>query len=118
MKQINFSDVQAYNPPAHHGMVALKLQGAAESGVTKFWQGLSHFLPDGRADMSYQAGTFGAEFDKTYFVISGEITVIDEAGHEFNLKPFDSIAILPNEGRKMINKTNQITTCLVTVSTS
>jgi glyoxylate utilization-related uncharacterized protein len=118
MKQINFSEVEAYNPPAHHGMVALKIQGEAESGITKFWQGVSHFLPNGGADMAYTEGTFGAAFDKTYFVISGEVTVIDADGKEFNLKPFDSIAILPNEGRKMINKTNQMATCLVTVSTS
>ncbi len=118
MKQINISDVQAYNPPAHHGMVALKIQGEAESGVTKFWQGLSHFLPNGGADMAYQAGTFGADFEKTYFVVTGEIVVIDENEQEFTLGAGDSIAILPNEGRKMINKTNQVATALVTVSTS
>lgn len=118
MKQINLTDVNPYNPPAHHGMVALKLQGAEESGVTKFWQGLSHFLPNGGAEMQYEAGTFGAEFEKTYFVVSGEITVIDADAQEYTLVAGDSIAILPNEGRKVLNKTNQTSTVLVTVSTS
>ncbi|CAM2952341.1 cupin domain-containing protein [Vibrio rarus] len=117
MKQISLTDVNPYNPPAHHGMVALKLQGA-ESGITKFWQGLSHFLPNGGAEMQYEAGTFGAQFEKTYFVVSGEITVIDANDQEFTLGEGDSIAILPNEGRKVLNKTNVTSTVLVTVSTS
>ena len=118
MKKIKLNNVKPYNPPSHFGMVALKLQGIDESGITKFWQGLSYFLPGGGAEMQYQAGTIGAEFEKTYFVVSGEITVIDSSGQELTLGDGDSVSILPNEGRKVIIKTNKTATVLVTVSTS
>ena len=118
MKQIKLNDVKPYNPPAHFAMVALKIQGLEESGLSKFWQGLSYFLPDGGAEMQYQEGTFGAEYEKTYFVIKGELTVIDANEKSFTLACGDSIAILPNEGRTVINNTNQTATVLVTVSTT
>ena len=118
MKIVKLKDVKPYNPPAHFGMVALKLQGLEETGLSKFWQGLSYFLPHGGAEMQYEEGTFGAEFEKTYVVLDGVLTVIDSAGNEFTLNHGDSIAMLPNEGRKVINKTNQTTTALVTISTS
>jgi len=118
MKLIKLNSVKPYNPPSHFGMVALKLQGAEESGLKKFWQGLSYFLPNGGAEMQYEAGSFGAEFEKTYFVVEGQITVVNSEGEEFDLEAGDSIAILPNEGRTVVNKTNKTATALVTVSTS
>jgi len=118
MKDIKLNDVIPYHPPSHFGMVALKLQGLEESGVSKFWQGLSYFLPNGGADMQYSEGTFGAEFEKTYFVVDGQITVADADGKTFTLDKGDSIAILPNEGRAVQNMTNRTATVLITVSTS
>lgn len=118
MKIVKLNDVKPYNPPSHFGMVALKLQGFEESGVSKFWQGLSYFLPNGGCEMQYQEGTFGAEFEKTYFVVDGQITVEDAEGHTFVLNAGDSIAMLPNEGRAAQNMTNKTATVLVTVSTS
>lgn len=118
MKNIKLNDVIPYHPPSHFGMVALKLQGLEESGVSKFWQGLSYFLPNGGAEMQYKEGSFGAEFEKTYFVVDGQITVVDAEGNEFILSASDSIAILPNEGRTVKNMTNKTATVLITVSTS
>jgi glyoxylate utilization-related uncharacterized protein len=118
MKKITLNDVKPYNPPAHFGMVALKLQGLEETGLKKFWQGLSYFLPNGGAEMQYEAGTFGSEFEKTYFVVTGELTVMDSEGNELKIFAGDSIAIYPNEGRSILNHTNQTVTVLVTVSTS
>lgn len=118
MKMIRLQKIKPYNPPAHFDMVALKVQGQEESGLTKFWQGLSYFLPNGGAEMQYQKNTFGAEFEKSYYVISGELTVTDETNTSYVLRSGDSIAILPNEGRKLKNNTNEVTTVLVTFSTS
>jgi glyoxylate utilization-related uncharacterized protein len=118
MKKITLKDVKPYNPPAHFGMVALKLQGLEETGLKKFWQGLSYFLPNGGAEMQYDLGMFGAEYEKTYFIISGELTVMDKAGSTLMLSSGDSVAIYPNEGRSIINHTNQTASVLVTVSTS
>ena len=118
MKKIQLNDVKPYNPPSHFGMVALKLQGHEESGLKKFWQGLSYFLPNGGCEVQYESGTFGADFEKTYFVVEGELTVFDGQGNEFVLNSGDSIAMLPNESRSALNKTNKTATVLVTVSTS
>ena len=118
MNKISLEAVQPYSPPAHFNMVALKLQGEEESGITKFWQGLSYFLPNGGAEMQYQEGTFGAEFEKTYFVMSGELTVTDTSNNTFILREGDGLAILPGEGRKLRNNTNKVVTVLVTFSTS
>jgi len=118
MKQVKLNEVVPYGPPAHFSMVALKLQGLEETGLTKFWQGLSYFLPHGGAEMQYQVGTFGAEFEKTYFIVEGEITIVDVNDSALTLTKGDSIAILPNEGRSVVNNTNQVATVLVTVSTS
>ncbi|CAM4320125.1 MULTISPECIES: cupin domain-containing protein [Vibrio] len=117
MKAIKLSEVSAYNPPSHHGTVSLKLQGEAETGVTKFWQGLSYFLPNGGADWQYDEGMPAAEFEKTYFVVSGELVVIDGDEKEYVIKKGDSIAFLPNEGRRLENRTNETASALVTFST-
>ena len=103
MKLVKISDVQEYEPPSHFATKCVKVQGAEESGVTKFWQGFSVFAKDGGADWQYEEGSFGAEFEKTYFVVEGEITVENEAGETFVAGQFDSISMLPNEKRKMWN---------------
>jgi glyoxylate utilization-related uncharacterized protein len=118
MKIVNLKTLKPYNPPAHFNMVALKMQGYEESGLKKFWQGLSYFLPKGGAEMQYQKNTFGAEFEKSYYVIDGELTVTDEQNQSYVLGSGDSVAIHPNEGRKLMNNTNRTATVLVTVSTS
>lgn len=117
MKKVSLDKVQPYNPPAHFDMTALKLQGKKETGITQFWQGLSYFLPKGGAEMQYEKGSFGAEFEKTYFIVKGELTVTSASGESLLLAEGDSIAIYPNEGRSVFNHTNKTTTALVTVST-
>ncbi|EAQ63931.1 hypothetical protein MED121_04138 [Marinomonas sp. MED121] len=117
MKKVSLEKVQPYNPPAHFDMTALKLQGKEETGITQFWQGLSYFLPKGGADMQYEKGSFGAEFEKTYFIIKGELTITNAEGDSLVLCEGDSIAIYPNEGRSVFNHTNNTTSALVTVST-
>lgn len=119
MKKVPFSEVKPYSPPCHFGMTALKIQGADETGVTKFWQGISHFLPNGGAEKQYSENTFGAEFEKTYIVVEGSLTVINSlTGEEHILNKYDSIALLANEEREVINNTNLMATAIVTVSTS
>ncbi len=118
MKKIPLETVKPYNPPAHFGMSALKLQGKEETGITQFWQGLSYFLPKGGAEMQYEAGSFGAEFEKTYFMVNGELTITDSSGESQILSEGDSIAIYPNEGRSVFNHTNKTATALVTISTN
>ncbi len=52
MKKIEIKDVKPYDAAGHFNMIAMRLHGKEESGATKFWMGLSHFLPGGGADMA------------------------------------------------------------------
>jgi quercetin dioxygenase-like cupin family protein len=110
MKKVELKDVKPYAAPKHFNMTALRLHGKEESGSKKFWMGLSHFLPQG-----------GAEFDaspteKVYFVLEGEVTVIDEKKNKIVLKKHDSIHIDGNEGRSIINETNEPASMLVVIN--
>lgn len=110
MKKIEIKDVKQYVAAKHFNMTAFRLHGKEESGAKKFWMGLSHFLPQG-----------GAEFDaspteKIYFVLQGEVTVINAEKEKIVLKPWDSIHIAANEGRAIINETNQPASMLVIVN--
>lgn len=104
-------EVKPYNAPLHFDMKAMKLHGTEETGATKFWMGMSHFLPGGGAEWAYDE----SPTEKVYFVLEGEI-IVKSKDEEFVLKKGDSIFIGPNEGREMINRTNDVATCLVTIS--
>ena len=110
MKKVELKDVKPYAAAKLFNMTALKLHGKDETGSTKFWMGLSHFLPQG-----------GAEFDaspteKVYFVLDGEITVIDSDKKKIVLKAWDSIHIGANEGREIINESNKPASMLVVIN--
>ena len=110
MKKVELKDVKPYAAAKHFNMTALKLHGKDETGSTKFWMGLSHFLPQG-----------GAEFDaspteKVYFVLDGEISVIYSDKKKIVLKAWDSIHIGANEGREIINESNKPASMLVVIN--
>jgi len=111
MKKVELKDVKAYNPPLHNDMKAMRIHGKDETGMSKFWVGMSHFLPGGGAEWAYE----DSPTEKVYFVLEGEITVKSK-DETFVLKKGDSIAIAPFEGREMINETNHVATVLVMVS--
>jgi quercetin dioxygenase-like cupin family protein len=110
MRKVQLNDVKPYQAPKHFNMTALKLHGKEETGAQKFWMGLSHFLPGG-----------GAEFDaspveKIYFVLEGEVTVINDKKEKIMLKAWDSIHIGAGEGREIINETNRPASMLVVIN--
>ena len=51
--------------------------------------------------------------EKVYFVLAGEVTIILENGEETILGPKDSCFIGPDEGREIINRTNETAHMLV-----
>lgn len=91
-------------------MKAMRIHGKEETGTSKFWMGMSHFLR-WQADWAYE----DSPTEKVYYVLEGEITVKSKT-ETFVLKKGDSIAILPFEGREMINNTNNVATVLVIVT--
>ena len=111
MKKIELKEVKTYEAPGHFGMTAMRLQGTEETGVTKFWMGLSHFLPGGGAEWAYEDNPL----EKVYFVLEGEITVKTKE-KEVVLRKYDSIFLEPNEGREIINNTNMPASMLVVIN--
>ncbi|WP_114395244.1 cupin domain-containing protein [Oleisolibacter albus] len=101
-----FNEVEPYTAPNHYDMRSLRLQGFAPNGPTKFWTGLSHFLPGGGA------GPDSSPLEKVYVILSGEMTV-RSGGQEVVLGPLDSCFIGPNEEREIVNRSNGVTTMLV-----
>lgn len=111
MKKVSLKDVSPYNAPLHFDMKAMKLHGKQETGASKFWMGMSYFLPGGGAEYAYE----DSPTEKIYFVLEGEITVKSKT-ETIVLRKNDSIFIAPNEGREMINETNEIAQVLVVIS--
>jgi quercetin dioxygenase-like cupin family protein len=55
----------------------------------------------------------GGDFERVYYVISGNISVTDSKGQEIILGPTDSLYIASGEKRSIVNKTNLPATMLV-----
>lgn len=111
MKKVSLAQVKPYAAAKHFNMTAMRLQGKEETGIQKFWMGLSYFLPGGGAEWAYE----DSPTEKVYLVLDGEITVKGKTG-EVTLGPMDSLYLAPNEGREIVNKTNKPVTMLVVVS--
>ena len=109
MKKITLNDVEAYAAPGHFGMTALRLHGKEETGATKFWMGLSHFLPGVGAEFAGPPG------EKVYFVLDGEVTIKTKT-EEIVLGRNELIYIEPGEEREIINQTKQPASMLVVYS--
>lgn len=111
MKKVDFNDVKPYKAPKHFDCATLKLQGTEETGATKFWMGVTHFLPGGGAEYAYE----DSPTEKVYVVLEGEVTVKSKT-ETLVLKKYDSLFIPPFEGREIINETNMPATMLVVVN--
>jgi mannose-6-phosphate isomerase-like protein (cupin superfamily) len=110
MEVKRFAEAKPYEVPNHRGYTSLRLFGAEAGGPQQFVVGLSHFLPGGGA------GPDASPTEKVYFILSGELTVI-AGGKETVLEANDSCFIGPNESREIINRTNDVVTMLVAIST-
>lgn len=111
MKKVELKNVKPYKAPKHFDCATLKLQGTEETGATKFWMGLTHFLPGGGAEYAYE----DSPTEKVYVVLEGEVTVKSKT-ETIVLRKNDSLFIAPFEGREIINETNMPATMLVVVN--
>lgn len=109
MKVTRLSDAKAYDAKLHYKMEALRLQGLEASNAESFSVSMSYFLPGGGAEMASSPN------EKVYFVLDGEVTIITNDG-ETQLGPMDSCLIELNEQRAVENRSNQVVTMLVIVS--
>ncbi|MGL5436073.1 MAG: cupin domain-containing protein [Lachnospiraceae bacterium] len=112
MVKRTLEELKTYNAAGHFGMTAMRIHGKEETGAEKFWIGLSTFLPGGGAEYAYEDNPL----EKVYYVLEGEMTVIDKAGTRYVIHKNESISFAPNEGRDLINESNSPATMLVIIN--
>lgn len=106
MQVTRITDANPYETRGHFDMVGLRLQGEEASDAGFASLGLSHFLPGGGAESS------ASPIEKIYIVISGEVTIVTDAG-ETTLGPLDSCWLAGGERRSIINKSTLPASMLV-----
>jgi len=99
-------------PPKHFNVNSVRIQGKDETGLQKFWVGVSYYLPNGGIEWS---GEDSAE-EKVYVVLDGELTIKGK-DEEFVLGAMDSLYIGPNEGRSVVNNGSKPATLMVIANT-
>jgi mannose-6-phosphate isomerase-like protein (cupin superfamily) len=107
MQITRFADARRYDAPKHFDMRSLRLQGFDMTAAKFAWVGISHFLPQGGAEMD------AGPLEKIYVVLEGEITVELGDGSVHELKALDSCHIPAGEGRSIRNDGNAVATMLV-----
>src|ERR1700730_3791750 len=107
MQITRFAQAPRYDAPKHFDMRSLRLQGFDLTASRFAWVGLSHFLPQGGAEMD--VGTL----EKIYVVLEGEITIELADGSSHVLTAMDSCYIPSGDGRAIRNDTNAVATMLV-----
>jgi quercetin dioxygenase-like cupin family protein len=106
MHVTRLTDARPYEAAKHFNMTGLRLHGFDASPNENFWVVLSHFLPGGGAESS------DSPIEKVYIVVSGEVTVITDAG-ETVLGPLYSCRLAPGERREILNRSNLPASMLV-----
>jgi quercetin dioxygenase-like cupin family protein len=107
MQITRIAEAHRYDAPKHFDMRSLRLQGFDASAAKFAWVGLSHFLPQGGAEMDE------GPTEKIYVVLEGEVTIELSDGTVQTLRALDSCHIAPGEARAIRNRTNQVASMLV-----
>jgi mannose-6-phosphate isomerase-like protein (cupin superfamily) len=107
MQVTRFVDARRYDAPKHYDMRSLRLQGLEASAAQFAWVGISHFLPQGGAEMDLGA------LEKIYVVLAGEVTITLGDGTAHILGALDSCHIPGGEARAIRNDGNAVATMLV-----
>lgn len=106
MKFIKSTEGETYQAVDHFNMWGcMKVKEGLSSKTTV---SLSHFLPDGGANMKPSTR------ERVYYVVTGSITVTSET-QKIVLNEGDVIYIPPNEARRMSVNNNQPASVLVVV---
>lgn len=105
-------ELTSYNALGHSGCTCMRYHGKDETGASKFWVGVSIFLPGGGAEYAYEDNPL----EKFYYVLEGEMTVTDKEGNEYVIHKDESISFAPNEGRYLENKSNLPARMLVVIN--
>ncbi|MDN3292608.1 cupin domain-containing protein [Streptomyces ficellus] len=109
MRVTRLQQAPPYQPPSHHGVGAVRLQGHEAGPTARFWTGLSYYLPGGAADAAPTAE------ETVYVVLDGEVVVTAD-GHEEALRPYDSVHLAKGQIRSVENRSKRPATLLVTIA--
>ena len=104
-----FSDAPTYDPPLHHHVDALRLQGHEASTTTSHWVGYSTYHAGASVDES------PVRAESIYVVLSGELVVTVE-GTEYVLTQHDSLHLNQGEVRSVRNRTDDDAVLLVSIA--
>jgi quercetin dioxygenase-like cupin family protein len=108
MKLVKVGEGTPYSAPHHFNYWAINK--IIPNDVSKRIQiGVSHFLPQGGAEMS------SSQLERVYFCIDGKVTVKGKA-EEYQLEAGDMIYIGPNEERSFQVSNTKPATILVIMS--
>jgi quercetin dioxygenase-like cupin family protein len=107
MQITRYDAAPRYDAPKHFDVRSFRLQGLDVSAAQCAWVGVSHYLPDGRADMDTGA------LEKIYVVLAGEITIELGDGSLHLLRAMDSCHIPAGEARAVRNASHCVATLLV-----
>lgn len=96
MKLIKKGEGEHVEAKRHFNQWSLRKVGAKE-GAQRLNTSISHFLPQGGAEM------YASPTERIYYGISGSITVKGKQGDEYLLEPGDVLYIPPGEERSIEN---------------
>ena len=107
MEITRFATAPFYAAPNHEGVTARRLQGGDATSADFAWVGYSEFPPGVVVPM--EAGPVS----KIYIVTQGVITVAQSDGTTHILNKWDSILILPQESRSVLNTSTELAAIIV-----
>lgn len=104
-----YDDAPGYPAARHHDVEARRLQGLEAGDTTRFWVGLSNYLPGG------YAAEAPARAETVYVVLAGELelTCGDET---FRLGRYDSVHLAEGDVRRIDNRGTEPALLLVTIA--
>ncbi|WP_329064216.1 cupin domain-containing protein [Amycolatopsis sp. NBC_01480] len=106
MRVTRLTEAERFDPPGHTGVGPVRLQGGASTPTKDVTVVLSHYLPDGRAEMSEQPA------ETVYVLVSGELVMVSE-GEEATLHPYDSVHFTAGTRREVVNRSKLPASMLV-----
>lgn len=108
MKMVRAGEGRVYEAKKHFHMWGMKMV-SPEVETLGLTVSISHFLPNGGAEMSASTA------ERAYYVLTGSITVRGRE-EEYVLEPGDLIYIPPGEEREITINNNQPASILVVVA--
>lgn len=98
-----------YEPPLHHDVTAVRLQGHEAGNTSRFWVGRSRYQPGGRADESPTVE------ETVYVVLDGEL-VVTAGGQSAAVGPGDSAHLPKGTVRSIENRSTRDAVLLVIIA--